>query len=274
MKKLTLILSAIALLPSLAWVNLASNKELVDLECYQEKGRFYYRGIWNKGKGGQALKRYESPEAFEADAEVMSGQGYALRDIALKEQDDAVEVVAVYDKNGETSTLVRINSWDEFESDWQGKQKEGLQIQDFDFYTLFGEEVYYGIYRKMDKKSEYFATASWTEMSEEIESRGKKKYCLMDVDRAMVDGSWHYVAFFNETEKELEYKAFKVTGNDAVERQAGSNAKKGVILVESDGFIQGNAIAHLTVYVKQPQPNALFAAEEWEEFEKKFMEFN
>lgn len=274
MKKLIWILGFIALLPGLAMKVLVSNKSLVDLECYEEKGKTFYRGVWMKGKGGQTLKNYASTEEFEADALLMSAAGSALRDIAMKETPEGYQVVAVYDKTAESNELVRWNSWEEFETDWQAKQKEGMQIMDFDFYSYLGENVYYGIYRKMDKKSEFFINANWTNMSEEIVEKGTKKYELLDVDRAMIDGSWHYVAFFNEGEKELEYKAFKLTSNEAVERQAGANAKKGIVLVEADGFIQGNANTHLTVYVKQPQPNGLFSSEDWETFVEKFNEWN
>lgn len=274
MKKYLWIIGFGLILPAVAWKTVASNKMLVDLECYEEKGKTFYRGVWMKGKGGQTLKNYATTDEFEADVEVMTAAGSMLRDIAMKETEEGFQVVAVYDKGSESSALVRLNSWEEFEDDWKAKQKEGMQIIDFDFYSYLGENVYYGIYRKMDKKSEVFFNANWTKMSEEIAEKGSKKYELMDVDRAMIDGSWHYVAFFNETEKPLEYKAFKVTSNEAVERQAGANAKKGVILTEADGFIQGNAITHLTVYVKQPQPNGLFTSEDWETFETKFNEWN
>jgi len=274
MKKYLWIIGLGLILPALAWKTIASNKVLVDLECYEEKGKTFYRGVWMKGKGGQTLKNYATTDEFEADVEVMTAAGSALRDIAMKETEEGFQVVAVYDKVAETSALVRMNSWEEFEEDWKAKQKEGMNIIDFDFYSYLGEEVYYGIYRKMDKKSEVFFNANWTKMSEEIVEKGGKKWELMDVDRAMVDGSWHYVAFFNETEKPLEYKAFKVSSNEAVERQAGANAKKGIILTEADGFIQGNTITHLVVYVKQPQPNGLFTSEDWESFETKFNEWN
>ncbi|MDX5431371.1 MAG: hypothetical protein LPK49_10065 [Bacteroidota bacterium] len=258
----------------MAWKTVASNKALVDLECYEEKGKTYYRGVWMKGKGGQVLKNYASTDEFESDIEVMRSSGNALRDIAMKETPDGYQVVAVYDKDPVSWEMVRMNSWDEFETDWKEKQKSGMQVIDFDFYSYLGEDVYYGIYRKTDKKSEFFVQANWTKMSEEIADKGTKKYELMDVDRAMVNGSWHYVAFFNQGDKPLEYKAFKVTSNEAVERQAEANAKKGIILTEADGFVQGNAITHLTVYVKQPQPNGLFTSEDWETFEKKFLEWN
>jgi hypothetical protein len=274
MKKLIWILGLSFALPLLAWQSLASNKALVDLECFEEKGKTYYRGVWMKGTGGQTLKSYANVEEFEADVLVMTASGKALRDIAIKETKEGPQVVAVYDKAAETSELKRIGSWDDFEADWKEKQKSGMQIIDFDFYSYLGEDVYYAIYRKQDKKSEYFITANWTEMSEHIAAKGAKKYELKDVDRAMINGSWHYVAFFNEGEKALEYKAFKVTSNEALERQATANAEKGIILMEADGFIQGNAITHLTVYVKQPQPNGFFTSEDWVTFETKFAEWN
>lgn len=274
MKKGFLVVALGVLLPLAAWKTLAPNKALVDLECYVEKGKTYYRGVWMKGTGGQTLKSYANVEEFETDAASMIASGSALRDIAIKETPDGPQVVAVYDKTGENTELKRIGSWDDFETDWKEQQKAGMQIIDFDFYSYLGEDVYYGIYRKTDKKSEYFIHANWTEMAKHIEDRGAKKFELKDLDRAMINGSWHYVAFFNEGEKALEYKAFKVTSNEAVERQAAANAQKGIILMEADGFIQGNAITHLTIYVKQPQANGLFTSEEWVTFEKKFLEWN
>lgn len=274
MKRTLLILGFAALMPTLAWLPLAPNKQLVDLECYEEKGKFYYRGVWMKGSGGQILKNYANTADFETDAADRHSKGQALKDIALRETPEGYQVMAVYDQAGSTGLLVRLNSWEEFETDWKAKQKEGMQVVDFDFYSYLGEDVYYGVYRKMDKKSETFTTATWTEMETSIEEHGKKKFELMDVDRAMINGSWHYVAFFNQGDKPLEYKAFKVTSNEQVERQASANALKGVILVETDGFIQGNANTHLTVYVKQPQPNQLFSSEDWAVFEAKFNETN
>ncbi|HCS19539.1 MAG TPA: hypothetical protein DIW47_03065 [Bacteroidetes bacterium] len=274
MKKIIWIIGLGVVLPLSAWKSLAPNKALVDLECYEEKGKTYYRGVWMKGTGGQTLKSYANVEEFETDAASMIASGNALRDIAIKETSDGPQVVAVYDKTGESTELKRIGSWEDFEADWKEQQKAGMQIIDFDFYSYLGEDVYYGIYRKMDKKSEYFIHANWTEMAKHIAEKGAKKYELKDVDRAMINGSWHYVAFFNEGEKALEYKAFKVTSNEAVERQAAANAQKGIILMEADGFIQGNAITHLTIYVKQPQANGLFTSEDWAVFEQKFLEWN
>lgn len=274
MKKLLWILGLSALLPTLASKMLVANKALVDLECYEEKGKTFYRGVWTKGTGGQTLKSYATAEEFETDAKGMLAGGGALRDIAIKETSDGPQVVAVYDKGAATTELVRWNSWDEFETDWKEKQKAGMQVIDFDFYSYLGEEVFYGIYRKQDKQAEYFISPNWTEMSEHITAKGAKKYEVQDVDRAMINGSWHYIVFFNEGEKPLEYKAFKVTSNEAVERQAGANAQKGIILIEADGFTQNNAVTHLTIYVKQPQPNGLFTSENWEDFEKKFLEWN
>lgn len=274
MKKYVWIAGLALLLPAVAWKTVASNKALVDLECYEEKGKTYYRGVWMKGKGGQTLKNYETVDAFQEDVEAMMGGGSALRDIAIKETEEGPQIVAVYDNNATTWELVRLNSWEEFENDWKEKQKAGMQIIDFDFYSYLGEDVYYGIYWKMDKKSEIFTQANWTKMSEEIVEKGSKKYELMDVDRLKIEGEWSYVAFFNETEKPLEYKAFKVTSNEALERQAAANAKKGIILTEADGFIQGNAITHLVVYVKQPQPNFFFTIEDWTTFEEKFNSMN
>lgn len=274
MKNVFLIVGLGVLLPLAAWKSLAPNKALVDLECYEEKGKTFYRGVWMKGTGGQTLKSYANVEEFETDAQSMIDGGNALRDIAIKETSEGPQVVAVYDKTGESTELKRIGSWEDFETDWKEQQKLGMQIIDFDFYSYLGEDVYYAIYRKQDKKSEYYITANWTEMSEHITAKGAKKYELKDVDRAMVNGSWHYVAFFNEGEKALEYKAFKVTSNEAVERQATANAQKGIILMEADGFIQGNVITHLTIYVKQPQANGLFTSEDWVTFEKKFLEWN
>ncbi len=257
----------------LAWT-LAPNKALSDLEVYTEKGKTYFRGVWTKGENAQSLKAFESPEDFENSWEEMAKSGFSLRDIGIDEKEDAVKVYAVYEKLAESATPVKFNSWAEFESDWKTKEKAGQELIDFDYFYLYGEEVFYGVYGGSGKKMHVYTTKTWGEMENTIKEYGTKKRELKDLDRAKIDGDWHYIAFFSETDKPLTYKAFKVSSNEAVERQASANAKKGEILIEADGFEQGNAISHLTVYVKQPQPNALFSSESWEEFEAKFKELS
>lgn len=274
MKKLIPYSIASLLLIGTAWTTLAPNKNLSDLEIYTEKGKTYFRGVWTKGTDAQSLKAYESPEEFETGAEEMSKQGYSIRDIGIDEKEDAVKVYAVYTKLADKATLFKANSWADFETDWKEKQKAGQELIDFDYYYLYGEEVYYGVYAGSGKKTHVFTTKTWSEMSKTIEEYGGKKRELKDIDRTKIDGDWNYVAFFTEADKPLKYKAFKVSSNEALERQAGANAKKGEILIEADGFEQGNAISHIVVYVKQPQPNAYFSTESWADFETKFKELS
>lgn len=257
----------------LAWT-LAPNKALTDLEVYTEKGKTYFRGVWTKGTNAQSLKAYDSPEDFENAWEEMGKTGFSLRDIAIDEKEDAVKVYAVYEKLADKTTPVKFNTWAEFETDWKAKEKAGQELVDFDYYYLYGEEVFYGVYGGSGKKIHLFKTKTWGDMENTIKEYGTKKRELKDLDRAKIDGDWNYIGFFTEGDKALTYKAFKVSSNEAVERQAGANAKKGEILIEADGFEQGNAITHITVYVKQPQPNALFSSTSWTDFEAKFKELS
>ena len=274
MKKFALAMAVVICAPLLSFTVLGPSRQLVDLEIFTEKRKVYYRGTWMKGKDAQKIKKYDDADALKAGLEEENKSGYAMRDIAIEKGEDEHKFYAVFDKTPEESKMILVYSWDEFKTELEKETENGFSLVDFDHYSYMGMQTYIGVLRKNNMKTEFYIDKTWSKMSDEIESNGKKKQMLLDLDRAVINGDDHYIAFFTETDKPQEYKCFKLTNSDAYDRQVNSKAKKGYIALESDGFEQGNAVAHLVVFVRQPQPYALETTETWEAFEEKFNGYN
>ncbi len=270
MKKLTLALAILMCAPLLSFQVQGPPRQLTDLEIYVEKRTTYFRGTWMKGKMEQSLKNYDDADALKEDAEKLAATGYALRDIAIAESEEGNKLYAVYNKESITSKVIITYSWEEFTTQLETEGEAGFSVKDFDHFSYMGLETFIGVLWKTDTKTEIFKEKAWGKIATEIESQGKKKMMILDLDRAKIEGDDHYVVFFTETDKPQDYKCYKVSNNNAFEKQADSKAKKGYIVIESDGFTQGNAVAHLMVLVKQPQPYAVETTQTWEEFQEKF----